>query len=78
VPAIPSGVIEPFLTQPLVVEAGELDRTPRIAAVPEDRVYLAQGDRLYVRGELQRRQRLPGIPSGQGTARSRDRQGAGV
>jgi hypothetical protein len=52
VPAIPSGVIEPFLTQPLVVEAGELDRTPRIAAVPEDRVYLAQGDRLYVRGEL--------------------------
>jgi len=52
VPAIPSGAIEPFLTQPLVVEAGELDRTARIAAVPEDRVYLAEGDRIYVRGEL--------------------------
>ena len=52
VPAIPPGAIEPFLTQPLVVEAGELDKTARIAAVPEDRVYLAEGDRIYVRGEL--------------------------
>jgi hypothetical protein len=52
VPAIPSSVIEPFLTQPLVVESDELARAARIAAVPEDRGFLAEGDRVYVRGEL--------------------------
>jgi len=52
VPAIPSSVIEPFLTQPLIVESDELARTARIAAVPEDRGYLAEGDRVYVRGDL--------------------------
>jgi nucleoid-associated protein YgaU len=52
VPAIPSSVIEPFLTQPLVVESDTLAKTPRIAAVPEDRVYLGEGDRIYVRGDL--------------------------
>jgi hypothetical protein len=53
VPAIPSSVIEPFLTQPLVVESDTLARAPRIAAVPEDRVFLGEGDRIYVRGNLQ-------------------------
>jgi hypothetical protein len=52
VPSIPSSVIEPFLTQPLVVEPHELDAAPRIAATPETRVYLAEGDRIYVRGPL--------------------------
>jgi nucleoid-associated protein YgaU len=50
--SIPSSVIEPFLTQPLVIEPGELDAAPRIAATPETRVYLAEGDRIYVRGPL--------------------------
>jgi hypothetical protein len=50
--AIPSGAIEPFLTQPLVIEPRELDAAPRIAAAPETRVYLAEGDRIYVRGAL--------------------------
>jgi hypothetical protein len=50
--SIPSGTIEPFLTQPLVVEPGALDAAPRIAATPETRVYLAEGDRIYVRGPL--------------------------
>jgi len=52
VPAIPAGVIEPYLTQPLVVEGDGLASTPRIAASQEGRVYLAEGDRIYVRGEL--------------------------
>jgi hypothetical protein len=52
VPSIPSSVIEPFLTQPLVVEPHELDGALRIAATPETRVYLAEGDRIYVRGAL--------------------------
>lgn len=50
--SIPSSAIEPFLTQPLVVEPHELDAAPRIAATPESRVYLAEGDRIYVRGAL--------------------------
>jgi hypothetical protein len=52
IPSIPSSAIEPFLTQPLVVEPGQLDAAPRIAATPETRVYLAEGDRIYVRGPL--------------------------
>jgi hypothetical protein len=50
--SIPSSAIEPFLTQPLVVEPHELDAAPRIAATPETRVYLAENDRIYVRGPL--------------------------
>lgn len=50
--SIPSSAIEPFLTQPLVVEPRELEAAPRIAATPETRVYLAEGDRIYVRGPL--------------------------
>jgi len=50
--SIPAGVIEPYLTQPLIIEKNALARAPRIAASEENRVYLGAGDRLYVRGEL--------------------------
>jgi len=52
IPAIPSSAIEPYLTQPLAVEANELEATPRIAAALEERTYLSAGDRVYVRGDL--------------------------
>ncbi|MCS0591892.1 LysM peptidoglycan-binding domain-containing protein [Massilia norwichensis] len=52
IPAIPASAIEPFLTQPLVVEPRELEAAPRIAAAPETQVYLAEGNRFYVRGAL--------------------------
>ncbi len=52
IPAIPSGIIEPFLAQPLIVEEDELKDTPRIMATQEGRVYLAKDDRAYVRGDL--------------------------
>ncbi|MBS0308507.1 MAG: LysM peptidoglycan-binding domain-containing protein [Proteobacteria bacterium] len=52
VPAIPANVIEPFLSQPLVVEEQELQGTPHIVAAPESRVVLGTGDKLYVAGDL--------------------------
>lgn len=52
VQSIPAGAIEPYLTQPLVVEAGELTAAPRIVASQEGRMYLGKGDRVYVRGDL--------------------------
>ncbi|KQQ91984.1 LysM peptidoglycan-binding domain-containing protein [Massilia sp. Leaf139] len=49
--AIPAGLIEPYLTQPLLIEKEAMD-APRIAASAENRLYLGTGDRVYVRGEL--------------------------
>jgi hypothetical protein len=40
-------VIGPFLSQPLVVEAGGLDNAPTILATEESRVIVAQGDLAY-------------------------------
>lgn len=51
-PAIPAGEIEPFLSQPLIVEEEELANAPRIMATQEGRVNLAKDDKAYVRGEL--------------------------
>jgi hypothetical protein len=52
VQSIPAGMIEPYLTQPLIVEPGELAAAPRIAASQEGHVYLGVGDKVYVRGDL--------------------------
>jgi len=50
IPSIPASVIEPFLSQPLVVEPDGLDNAPTIVATQEDRVVLEAGNRAYVRG----------------------------
>lgn len=52
VQSIPAGAIEPFLSMPLIVEEGELDGAPRIAAIADNHVYLGKDDKLYVRGAL--------------------------
>ena len=52
VPSIPSGVIEPFLTQPLIIENDELNNAPRIIAAQEGHVFLGKDDKAYVRGDL--------------------------
>ena len=53
IPSIPAGAIGPFLTEPLIVEADELASAPRIVAAQEEsRVYVAKGDKVYVRGDL--------------------------
>ncbi|MES2019287.1 MAG: LysM peptidoglycan-binding domain-containing protein [Pseudomonadota bacterium] len=50
--SIPSSVIEPFLSQPLIVEENELKGAPRIVAAREGRVFLAKDEKVYVRGAL--------------------------
>ncbi|HVK94663.1 MAG TPA: LysM peptidoglycan-binding domain-containing protein [Noviherbaspirillum sp.] len=50
--AIPSNLIEAFLSRPLIVGEDELKNAPRIMATQEGRVILGKGDKAYVRGQL--------------------------
>ncbi len=50
IPSIPTRVIEPFLSRPLVIEPDGLEFAPRIIAAQVDRVYLGSGDVAYVKG----------------------------
>src|SRR5882672_10964554 len=50
IPSISPRSIEPFLSQPLLIEEGGLDRAPRIVATQEDRVNLGTGNVAYVSG----------------------------
>lgn len=50
IPAIPPNVIEPFLSQPLVIEEAGLENAPRIIATEENRVYLGTGGIAYLSG----------------------------
>jgi nucleoid-associated protein YgaU len=47
IPSIPANVIEPFLSQPLVIDAETFDTAPRIVATQENRVYTGTGDMIY-------------------------------
>ncbi len=55
--SIPAAAIEPFLTQPIVVDEKTLATPARIFELPESRVYLGKGETAYARG-------LPGDESG--------------
>ncbi|MCL2829610.1 MAG: LysM peptidoglycan-binding domain-containing protein [Betaproteobacteria bacterium] len=50
IPSIPPNVLEPFTSEPLIVDADSLDDAPHIVATQEDRVFLGGGDRAYVVG----------------------------
>ncbi len=50
IPAISPRKIEPFLTQPLIIEEGGLDNAPRVLATEEDRVNLGPRGIAYVSG----------------------------
>jgi len=49
-PTLPAHLLEPFLVQPLVVDAERLAQAPRIVATTDERVIMASADRAYVRG----------------------------
>ncbi|MES2500454.1 MAG: LysM peptidoglycan-binding domain-containing protein [Pseudomonadota bacterium] len=45
---IAPNIIEPFLTQPLLIENSKLDTAPRIIAGQDNRVVLSPGTRVYI------------------------------
>jgi hypothetical protein len=49
-PTLQAHLIEPFLSQPVIVEEGVLERAPRIVAAGDSRVLITRGDRVYARG----------------------------
>jgi hypothetical protein len=50
IPSIPPNVIEPFISRPLIIEAGEHDGIARIVATQEDRLLLGNGDTAFATG----------------------------
>ncbi|MGO9444119.1 MAG: LysM peptidoglycan-binding domain-containing protein [Thiobacillaceae bacterium] len=50
IPTIPISVIHPYLVQPRVVPAGDLDRAPFILGTNDERMVLATGDTAYATG----------------------------
>lgn len=53
IPSIPPKVIDPFLSQPMVIELGALEAAPRIVGVQENRVMLGSGDYAFATGVKQ-------------------------
>ncbi len=49
IPSIPAGLIEPFLTQPVLVDDLTMRDSPRVIA-SRDRVMMGSGDSIYVSG----------------------------
>ena len=50
IPTLSANAIEPFLAEPLIVDAVTFAEAPRIVATQEGRVLLSRGDRAYARG----------------------------
>lgn len=50
VPSIPPNAIEPFISQPLVIEDGKLNTGVKIVAMQEDRMLVGTGDSFYASG----------------------------
>ncbi len=50
IPSIPADAIEPWLSQPLVLNQSELDAAPRIVATEENRVVMGAGNIAFARG----------------------------
>ena len=48
IPSIPPHIIEPFLTEPLVLDEDALDPAARVVAIQDNRVIAGGGDRIFV------------------------------
>lgn len=50
IPSIPSNAIEPFLTQPLVVDKTSLANAPTLIGLPDDKVIIGPNETAYAKG----------------------------
>ena len=50
-PTLRPSVIEPFLAEPIIIDAAEFAAAARIVSAQEGRVLLTRGDRAYARGQ---------------------------
>ena len=51
IPTLAASVIEPFLSEAMIVDEASFAVSPRIVATQEGRVMLSRGDRAYARGQ---------------------------
>lgn len=49
IPTLQNSLIEPFLTEPIIVEEATLLAAPRFVSAQEGRVFISEGDRAYAR-----------------------------
>ena len=56
IPSIPGDAIRQFLSKPRVVTKEQLENAPRIIGSREDALILGTGDRVYIRGEMDKEQ----------------------
>lgn len=61
IPTIPAASIQQFLVHPKVVTASDINAAPYIVANEQDSLISAVGNRIYVRGQLNRNQTSYGI-----------------
>jgi hypothetical protein len=63
-PTLKPHLIEPFLAEPVVVDANTLTQAPRLVGVADTRVLITRGDRAYVRssGGPPLEEPAPGVP----------------
>ncbi|MBK9447210.1 MAG: LysM peptidoglycan-binding domain-containing protein [Betaproteobacteria bacterium] len=54
IPSIPPNVIEPFVSEPLIVDDISVNNGARIVAMQEERVFLGPGDKAFVVGASDR------------------------
>ena len=54
IPSIPPNVIEPFVSEPLIVDDISVNNGARIVAMQEERVFLGPGDKAFVAGASDR------------------------
>lgn len=54
IPSIPPNVIEPFISEPLIVDDISVNNGARIVAMQEERVFLGPGDKAFVAGASDR------------------------
>ncbi len=50
IPTVKTHLLEPFLSEPMVIDEAELLKAPRIVGTSETRVLITRGDRAYARG----------------------------